>query len=67
MNQELDTETSAIEAQLEGIFRQLYQSCTQQSLKFKVAKYRYMLGQANELFDKLEHLIQTYIIENADA
>lgn len=50
----LDSDSRCVQGQLEGLFRQLYQGCTQQQIVGGFRVYRSMMTIAQELFESLE-------------
>lgn len=59
-NQLLASEAKTIQAQLEGLFRQLYSSATQQSLVQLFPDTKRMYEKVGELIASLEILIDEY-------
>ena len=56
----LSNEARVIEGKLEGLYRQLYQACTQQALTPSFRTNRALMNSANILFADLERIVETY-------
>lgn len=58
--QKLDSDSRCIQGQLEGLYRQLYQGCTQQMLTANHRMYSAMMDQTRELFESLTAIMEDY-------
>ena len=62
----LDSTARVIEGKLEGLYRQLYQACTQQMLTPSFFRYKELMRAAELLFMDLDRLITDYQKEVAE-
>jgi hypothetical protein len=58
--QQMDSRARCVQAQMEGLFRQLYQGCTQQAIVPSFRIYNAMAEMAAELFNSLSAMIEDY-------
>ena len=58
--QKLAIEALCIQGKLEGLYRQLYQACTQQMVAAQFPKYEAMMDSAKTLFDDLSLILAGY-------
>lgn len=58
--QQMVLESLCIQGQLEGLYRQLYQACTQQMMTPQFVKYAGMMKAAELLFKRLNSLVMSF-------